>query len=265
MKKKALVIFSLLALLAIPVMGLVGCGGGGVTITENDLATFRGLLTRMDNAEADISTARSDISALNGEASPDLSGYVTLAKHNELLDKYNGLLDESDPASLISRIKALEVKVGGGNTPPPTNPTGQVTAELVNPNPLWISAGTAPVQFQARITNNTGAGQFVGFDLRFEIYPSTTAPQVITGATLTCLTNAGWTAYWTAPIGIPNAIDGTHTQSSILFANTQKFWVAPTTSSVLPTELFFSIQITGPASTWKCSSVSGVAWSSTGP
>jgi hypothetical protein len=189
---------------------------------------------------------------------------MTLDKYNDLLSKYNGLLDETNPNSLVSRIKALEAK-GGGNTPPPTNPTGQVTAELINPNPLWISAGTAPAQFQVRITNNTGAGQFVGFDLRFDIYPSTTAPQVITGATLTCLTNASWTPYWTAPIGIPNAIDGTHAQSSILSANTQKFWVAPTTSSVPPTELFFSIQITGPASTWKCGSVSGVAWSSTGP
>jgi uncharacterized coiled-coil protein SlyX len=263
MKKKALVIFSLLALLAIPVMGLVGCGGG-TTLTDNDLATIRGLLTRMDSTEQKAATQDATIATLNSKTVPDLSNYMTLDKYNDLLSKYNGLLDETNPNSLVSRIKALEAK-GGGNTPPPTNPTGQVTAELINPNPLWISAGTAPAQFQVRITNNTGAGQFVGFDLRFDIYPSTTAPQVITGATLTCLTNASWTPYWTAPIGIPNAIDGTHAQSSILSANTQKFWVAPTTSSVPPTELFFSIQITGPASTWKCGSVSGVAWSSTGP
>ena len=263
MKKKALVIFSLLALLAIPVMGLVGCGGG-TTLTDNDLATIRGLLTRMDSTEQKDATQDATIATLNSKTVPDLSNYVTLDKYNELLAKYNGLIDESNSTSLISRIKALEQK-GGGNTPPPVNPTGQVTVELINPNPLWISAGTAPIQFQVRITNNTGTGQFVGFDLRLDIYPSTTVPQITTGATLTCLTNAGWTAYWTAPIGIPNAIDGTHTQSSILFANTQKFWVAPTTSSVLPTELFFNVQIAGAASTWKCSSVSGVAWSTTGP
>ena len=259
--KKALVIISLVVLLAIPVVGLTGCPGGA-TLTDNDITTIRGLLARMDDVEGEVADVQG---AVEDFSNPDLSNYVTLEEYNILLAKHNGLLNLNDPDSLASRLAALENGQNSGGNTPPTNPTGQVTAALVTPNPLWISSGTAPIQFQVRVTNDTGAGQFVGFDLRFSLYPTTTTPQVMTGATLTCLTNGSWTPYWTTPIGIPNAIDGTHTQSGILFANTQKFWVAPTTSSTPPMDLFFNVQLTGAASTWKCDSVSGVTWSSTGP
>ena len=177
--KKALVIISLvaaLALLTIPLMGAGSCSSGP-TITDNDITTFRGLLTRMDDAEGAIGDLKGEVEDINGKTAPDLSDYVTLVKYNELLDKYNGLLDESNSASLVSRIKALEAKVGSSNTPPPINTTGKVSVEITDAwgcdfeegeNSLYgIYSGetAASYRFTVSVTNNIDESRWIYISL----------------------------------------------------------------------------------------------------
>jgi hypothetical protein len=153
--KKALVVFSLVALLAIPVLGLTGCGDD---LSDADIAKIQGLFTRMDNAEGDISEryTKDEVDELVGDIeAPDLSDYVTL-------ETYNTLKDDHD--KLAERVKELENSQGtsdGGS-----NSIGQVSVKIEEGTLYVLSNLTGSTyRFTVKITNNTDDWQYVSYEL----------------------------------------------------------------------------------------------------
>ena len=198
--KKALVIISLVVLLAIPVVGLMGCGGG-TNITDNDIATFRGLLTRMDDVEEKNSDQ--DI-AIKAVTAPDLSGYVTLEKYNDLKDDFD---------ELAKQVKELENgQSSGGDNPSPPNLTGQTTVTLDAATPLTqiLTNPTAvPVPFYVKIVNGTNTPQYVTYGVIFTVLSPTLSADMEGGTAVYTLGISGaaygGTLYPFTPTAVPNA------------------------------------------------------------
>jgi len=168
--KKALMIIALAALLAIPLVGLTGCGN---TLSDSDLATIRGFGTRMDDAEKDIGTLKADLAAIGSGSGVD-GIEAGIADIEEILDGIAGdIADiEDDNIALAERITALENNQDPGTTNPTT---GQVTVQLVD-NSLCVQSGQLRVfsgpapggmqyTFTVDIVNGTSQYQYVSFGL----------------------------------------------------------------------------------------------------
>jgi outer membrane lipoprotein-sorting protein len=211
--KKTLITILVAALVITPLV-LAGCGCGGSELSKEDIAVIQadhnklnGYVTRLDDAEADISTIRGVTDKLDADTLATLEALAkldadTLGKLAELEeDELEALLtlqgwqdDLKDPnkdgslADLEERIEALESGSSSSTTPPVTS--GQVTVAFTPTPPAVVSGSGLPIQqFNVVITNGTAAWQYVSYSLILTVKASPPT----TGATVADLdgTNSG--------------------------------------------------------------------------
>jgi hypothetical protein len=161
--KKVLVIISLVALMAVPLLGLTACGG--TKLTDSDLATIRGFATRIDALEAAVASQQNKYNSLNTDSlKADLEQVkvdVASVKTDIGELKNDNSTDLNDLvtriAALETRIAALEAKMGSGSG---TTTSEAITAKIktqfwdyiVLPAPGTTAAST---QLRLDLQNNT--------------------------------------------------------------------------------------------------------------
>jgi hypothetical protein len=211
--KKTLITILVAALVITPLV-LAGCSCGGSSgLSDEDIAVIKsdhnklnGYGTRLDDAEASISTLQGVTDKLDDDTLASLEALAdldadTLGKLAELEeDELEALLtlkswqdDLKDPnkdgsiTDLEERVEALEN--GSSSTTPPVT-SGQVTAAFTPTPPAVVSGSGLPIQqFNVIITNGTAAWQYVSYSLILTVKASPPT----TGATVADLdgTNSG--------------------------------------------------------------------------
>jgi hypothetical protein len=211
MKKTFITI--LVAALVITPLVLAGCGGSG--LSDEDIAVIKadhnklnGYGTRLDDAEADISTIKGVTDKLDDGTLASLEALAkldadTLGKLAELgedelealltLKSWQDELEDPDKegslADLEEKVEALESGSSSSSTTPPVT-SGQVTAAFTPTPPAVVSGSGLPIQqFNVIITNGTAAWQYVSYSLILTVKASPPT----TGATVADLdgTNSG--------------------------------------------------------------------------
>jgi len=221
--RKALITISLVLLLAAPLLG-AACAGGP-TITDSDVKTFRGLITRVDNLEASDASQNGKLAKLNTDTlQTDVSQVktdITAVKADIIGIKTTNSTDSTKIDALEARIKTLEDKLAASTNPTPTS-AGQVTATVTQGSVTYLYSGAANNPFTVHLTNGTAIYQWVSFCLIMQSpAPASDVFPGVHTATLACSNYPGatWTTTYT-----PNAPAAT---TQILFTPTTKIMLAP--------------------------------------
>lgn len=177
--KKVLTIIALVVL----VVGLPVLAACGQSLTENDIATIRGLIARVDSLEAqqaslaskvanlqpgtletDLETAKTDIAGIRS----DLTALKTDLEKLKSVGDESGTPIDSLLAKVISmeaRVKVLEDKLEADTNTLPD--TGEVTVEFLDEEvPVYLlssSGGTNVPSFRIVITNGTDDYRYVSY------------------------------------------------------------------------------------------------------
>jgi hypothetical protein len=197
--KKAMVILLGMLMIALPIF--TACGQ---SLTESDIATIRGLITRVDNLESQVASVKSSVTNL-GDTSAIKTDITNIKTDVEKLQA-----DDSDNSALIAsletRIQALEDALAVDNTNTPTG-TGEVTINFDEETPFYIlSSATGPNQtsFKVIITNGTNEYRYVSYWVSLVCVSQDGIANVDT-ATLTMLSPIyGQSAYGFTTTLIPN-------------------------------------------------------------
>ncbi len=200
---KKLLIISLVAVV-VGVSALTACGCGQ-QLTENDIATIQGLISRVDSLESQVANLQSNVSTLDSSGIPegvDLSQMQT--DLNTISANLNGILSTDGTVTLDSlatlivgletRLAALETgeqeeQESDGEEPP----SGEVTVILdVDADPYQFMSGVTPANylFPVKITNGTEKYKQVTYNITLHCVSTDQVADVAGGYSLTVNTVA---------------------------------------------------------------------------
>lgn len=185
----------LIVSLVVVVVGISALTACGPKLTENDIATIQGLISRVDALESQVASLKSTVSNINPSTAEEnitqlqadldaikleLDGILP-ADGNTTLDSLAALI-----AGLEARIVALEASGSGGGGEPPSS--GEVTVVLdVDADPLQFMSGpTAASQFfPVKITNGTAKYRQVTYNITLRCVSVDKTADVVGGYSLT--------------------------------------------------------------------------------
>ena len=221
---------TLIIILAVAVVGISLITACGPKLTENDIATIQGLITRVDSLEAQVANLQSKVSSSDSVLPEGVDLNQMSTDITALRTDLNGILPADGSTTLDSLavlITGLETRIAALEATEPDDedgeepPSGEVTVILdVDADPLQFMSGATPGShvIPVKITNGTDDYKQVTYNITFRCVSTDGMADVVGGYSLTVNavpmvatpvpsdTGCQWIYFlWTDPGSIPVA------------------------------------------------------------